>query len=144
MDPPAKDTADLYFKGEVEACGYTFITDNKWTCSGQPPADEGWLKADFDDSHWERAVWVSACSSLRCAVRSFDALLPAGPLPPSTPQQPVTDTPPPQPHTHTQTQISEDYKVAEISDDAKYITMANPKTKAMYCRLVVPNPTYMG
>lgn len=54
----AKDENDAYFKGQIEACGYTFITDSKWTCSKQPPADDDWLTADFDDSHWERATWV--------------------------------------------------------------------------------------
>lgn len=54
----AKDAADLYFKGEIEACGYTFVTDSKWTCSGHPPADDKWLDGAFDDSKWERAVWV--------------------------------------------------------------------------------------
>lgn len=33
--------------------------------------------------------------------------------------------------------------VPELSDDAKYITVAAPSTKAIYCRLVVPNPAYM-
>ena len=55
----AKDEVDAYFKGEIEACGYSFITDNKWTCTSQPPSDDAWLTADFDDSHWERASWVS-------------------------------------------------------------------------------------
>jgi len=48
----------MIFKGEVEACGYSYVTDSKWTCSSQPPADESWLTADFDDSQWERATWV--------------------------------------------------------------------------------------
>lgn len=41
-------------------------------------------------------------------------------------------------------QISDDYEVPEISPESKYITVAEPSTEAIYCRLVVPNPTYMA
>jgi hypothetical protein len=46
-----------------------------------------------------------------------------------------------QPLLHTQT--GEEYPVPEIAEEAKYITVTKP-SKAMYCRLVVPNPTFMG
>jgi len=41
------------------------------------------------------------------------------------------------------TQTGEEYPVPEIAEEAKYITMTKP-SKTMYCRLVVPNPTFMG
>lgn len=41
-------------------------------------------------------------------------------------------------------QTSETMPVPEISDEAKYISVAAPSSKAIYCRLVVPNPTYMA
>ena len=44
---------------------------------------------------------------------------------------------------HTQ-QTAENYPVPELADEAKYITMAKPSTKGLYCRLVVPNPTFMA
>lgn len=78
-NPTAKDPADLYFKGEVEACGYTFITDNKWTCTAQPPADDKWLEGDFDDSKWERAVWVrpyAACLPAWGSIYSYSHTTP--------------------------------------------------------------------
>lgn len=64
---------DLYFKGEVEACGHSFVTDSKWTCTQSPPADNAWLTPDFDDAKWERATWVC-----RLGVDAF--LRPPSPL----------------------------------------------------------------
>lgn len=71
--PTAKSAVDAYFKGEVEACGSSFVTDSKWTCTAKPPADNAWLTADFDDAKWERATWVRCVSSrlpalLACSV----------------------------------------------------------------------------
>lgn len=55
---------------------------------------------------------------------------------PNTPNQPRKQI--------TKKQIADDYPVPEIADEAKYITVTNPTTEAIYCRLVVPNPTYMA
>lgn len=46
--------------------------------------------------------------------------------------------------TTNEQQIADDYQIPEISDEAKYITVSNPDSEAIYCRLVVPNPTYMA
>lgn len=59
---------------------------------------------------------------------------------PYTPS-PTPATKQPNPHTH---QTAENYPVPELADEAKYITVATPSTKGLYCRLVVPNPTFMA
>jgi len=79
----------------LQVCGYSYVTDSKWKCIDQPPADDEWLNPDFDDAAWSRASYVN-----------------------------------------------DDYHVNTITDEAKFITWGEGAV-GLYCRVVLPNPTFL-